>query len=112
MNRYETVVEVGSEGGSIAIVGVRHPSGGWTFQRIVNDFTPAMIDEEPIHEKSAEVDFWKGALRLLNKYRWQRLHPVQVHPEFRDQVWIAVQERAAGDEKAAANLERWRVLCT
>jgi hypothetical protein len=109
--RYETVVEVGAEGGTIAIVGMRH-GGGWTFRRTVNDSTPELIDEEPIFKKSAEANTWERALRLLDKYRWQGLYPLQVHPEFRDRVWIAVQDRVARDNKKPVNLEKWRDLCT
>jgi hypothetical protein len=111
MDKDEVVVEVGAEGGSIALIGTRRDRG-WTFSRSVNDWTPELIDEEPIFHKSAEVDSWEAALRLLDKYPWETLYPLKVHPEFRARIWIAVQERLAGNNENILKLERWRNLCT
>jgi hypothetical protein len=33
------------------------------------------------------------ALAVLDRYPWHMLHPRQVHPDFRGQVWAAVEER-------------------
>jgi hypothetical protein len=107
----EVVVEVGTEGGSIALIGKRH-GRGWTFSCSVNDWTPELINEEPIFHKSAEVASWEAALRLLDKYPWQTLYPSKVHPEFRARVWTALEERLAGDDEKLLQLERWRNLCT
>jgi hypothetical protein len=111
MNKCEVVVEVGTEGGSIALIGKRH-GRGWTFSRSVNDWTPELIDEEPIFHRSAEVASWEAALRLLDKYPWQTLYPSKVHPEFRARVWTALEERLAGDDEKLLKLERWRNLFT
>jgi hypothetical protein len=111
MDKCEVVVEVLAEGGSIALIGARH-GRGWTFSRSVNDSTSELIGEKPIFHKSAEVDSWEDALGLLDKYPWQTFYPSKVHPEFRARVWIALQERLAGDEKKSLELERWRDLCT
>jgi hypothetical protein len=112
MNKSEIIVEVLAEGGSISLIGMRH-GRGWTFSRSVDESaTYDLIGEMPIFDKSAEVDSWEGALRLLDKYPWQTLYPSKVHPEFRARVWIALHERLAGDEEKLLKLERWRNLCT
>jgi hypothetical protein len=111
MEQCDIIVEVGAEGGSIALIGTRRDRG-WTYSRSVKDWTPELIDEEPISHKSAEVDSWEAALRLLDKYSWQTLYPLKIHPEFRARVWIALQERLVADETKSSELERWRSLCT
>jgi hypothetical protein len=112
MDKGEVVVEVGAEGGSIALIGKCH-GRGWTFSRLVDDSTASeLVDEKPIIHKLAEVDSWEAALRLLDKYPWQTLYPLSVHPEFRARVWIALKERLGSDEKGLFELERWRSLCT
>jgi hypothetical protein len=104
MDKCEIVVEVGAEGSAITSIGTRRPRG-WTFSRSVNE----NIDEDSFVDQSAEVDSWQAALRLLDKYRWQTLYPLKVHPEFRARVWVALQERLAGDE---SKLEKWRNFCS
>jgi hypothetical protein len=112
MNKREVIVELLAEGGSIALTGVRHDHG-WTFSRSIDESTAYdLIGEEPVFKKSAEVDSWEGALRLLDKYPWQTFHPSSVHPEFRERIWIAVQERLAANNESMSKLERWRNLCT
>ena len=112
MNEREVVVEVLAEGGSIALIGMRHDHG-WTFSRSIDESTTyQLIGEEPVLKTSAEVNSWEDALRLLDKYPWQTFHPSTVHPEFRERVWIAVQERLPGNTENMLTLERWRNLCT
>jgi hypothetical protein len=49
--------------------------GGWSFSREVSD----CIDEDRIEHKSAVVDSWEAALKLLDQYPWCRLFPVRIH---------------------------------
>jgi hypothetical protein len=109
MDKDEVIVEVGAEGGSIGLIGKRH-GRGWTFSRLTDEYD--FDDEKPIFHKSAEVDSWEAALRLLDKYPWQTLFPCKVHPEFRTRIWPAVEKRLAGDDEKLLKLERWRNLCT
>jgi hypothetical protein len=112
MDEDEVVVEVGAEGGSILLIGTRRDRG-WTFSRSVDESaTYDLIGEKPVLHKSAEVDSWEAALRLLDRYPWQTLYPLKVHPEFRARVWIALKERLGSVEKGSFELERWRNLCT
>src|ERR1700694_1651688 len=109
MNLREVILRVGAEGGAITIYGVR-TQDGWRFQRNVVDQTPLMLDEEEIRHDSAFTSSWEEALVLLDRYPWPRFYPIQVHPEFRQAIWAAVQKRYAG-KNAAEDLERWQDRC-
>lgn len=109
MSKSEVILAVGAEGGSIALYGLR-TNQGWVFARQVDDQTPDLLDEEPIHTKTAGVDTWDAALELLDHYRWPALFPLFVHPDFRRQIWDAVQERLE-PEKSQSELSRWREIC-
>jgi hypothetical protein len=80
-NKSEVIVEVGGEGGSITLYGVR-TERGWCFSRESIDWTPELLDEERVHKRSSVVDNWEAALDLLDRYPWPKLVPIAVHPEF------------------------------
>jgi hypothetical protein len=105
----EVILRVGAEGGSVTLHGVR-TEDGWRFQRSVVDQTPWMLDEAEIRHDSQFTSSWDEALALLDRYPWQRLFPIRVHPEFRQVVWSAVQTRYAGNN-AENDLEWWRDRC-
>ena len=45
-------------------------------------------------------------------YPWHRLIPLQVHRDFKRQVWAAVEERCRADRRSGPDrLDRWRRLC-
>ena len=100
---------VGGEGGSIKLYGVR-TNDGWLYQKDMVDQTPLMLDDKEIRHSSAFTSSWKEALELLDRNRWQRLSPIRVHPEFRQAIWAAVQQRYTGDDPEE-DLERWRDRC-
>jgi hypothetical protein len=110
MTKTEVIIKIGAELGSITIYGMR-TERGWSFRRDVSDQTPELLDEEWIEHSSATVDTWEGALKLLDKYPWFKLHPIQIHPDFRQQIWLAVQARLANAEISEFALQRWRELC-
>jgi hypothetical protein len=110
MPEKEVIVEIGAEGGSITLFGVRSPRG-WLYSRSVDDWTPELIDEERIEHDSNVVDSWEAALGLLDQYPWHLLSPLNVHPEFRRQILVAVQKRFESTEDPMGRIERWRELC-
>jgi hypothetical protein len=63
--------------------------------------------------KSDWVESWEGVLALLDQYPWHELYPVQVHPDFRGQVWAAVEERwrRRGDDFGRPDRWWWHRLC-
>jgi hypothetical protein len=99
----EVIINIGGEGGAITLHGIRR----WCFQIEVNDSTPGLISEPSIHNTSGIVDSWDAALVLLDKYPWTELAPLAVHPDFRRDVWKAVQIRAKTDEAR----KRWQKRC-
>ena len=110
MSKCEIIVEVGAEGGSITLYGVRGQQG-WLYSRSVIDCTPLFIDEETIRHKSDATDSWDVALRLLDRYPWHTFVPLIIHPEFRQQIWVAVQKRFDSIGGSGEELEPWRKLC-
>lgn len=110
MSEREIILEVGGEGGSITLYGVRTASG-WRYQRNVVDQTMSMLDEEEIRHDSLFCSSWDEALALLDQYVWHQLYPLRVHPEFQATVWRVVQARFVGDNMAYG-VERWNECCT
>ena len=108
MYKSKVIVKVGVELGSIALHGMQAEQG-WKFWREVNDQAPDLLDEEPIHSKSATVDTWAAALELLDKYPWATFYPVFVDPDFKGEIWDAVEKRLNDDSEW--ELERWRAVC-
>jgi hypothetical protein len=108
--RREIIVEIGAEGGSITLVGVRS-GAGWRYQTSGVDWTPELLDEKRVQHESDPVQSWEAALRLLDNYPWHALVPVHVHPEFRGRIWAAVQKRFDDHPRASSGLDRWREFC-
>jgi hypothetical protein len=106
-NKSEVIIELGAEGGSITLYRWRTEQG-WAFRREVVDWAPELFDDERIESKSPVVDTWEAALQLLDQYPWPKLYPISIHPQFRRQIWRAVQERV---QSSSEPFERWRELC-
>jgi aerobic carbon-monoxide dehydrogenase large subunit len=104
----EIILELGAEGGSIALYGLR-TERGWSFRRELIDSTSELIDEPRLENASDVVDSWEAALELLDQYPWPMLYPISIHPEFRQKIWAALQNRAHKASRPAFN--RWDALC-
>ena len=111
MNRSEVILEIGAEGGSLTLYGARTASG-WLFSRRVIDQTPTLLDDKSLEHDSELVDSWPAALELLAEYPWVSLYPIDVHPEFRPQVFSAVLAiYRARKDTVRRQLPRWKELC-
>lgn len=119
----EVVLEALGEGGSLTLLRVK-ATNGWRFRVVSNEGTFRDLlseeDQEGIEflHQSDWVNSFESAVALLNKYRWwHKMYPRQVHPDFRQQIWAAVQNRFADEvpkvqEKwALLHLDRWQSLC-
>ena len=113
----EVIVKVGAEGGSLTLVGIK-AANGWRFRAIRNESTLYdLLSEEDreglvFRDESDWVDSFDASLALLDKYPWHLLIPLQVHPDFRRQVWTAVEERYRTDKREGPDrLDRWDRLC-
>lgn len=112
MGQSEVIFEVGAEGGSLAIYGIRAESG-WFFSRELIDQSSVLLEGgSGIQHTSQIVNSWERALSLLDKYPWQRLYPVLVHPEFRKEVFDAVLNRYnSTNDTEQQRLPYWKKLC-
>lgn len=104
----ETILELGAEGGSITIFGIRGKGGLRRF--VIEKNESALYDLLPDEKfkgesvvKSGPVGSWDNAVRLLNKNpNWYRLYPVKVHPDFEERILALVE-----DQGGVSAVERW-----
>jgi hypothetical protein len=109
--RPEIVLEILAEGGSLTILRERILGKGWQFLVKLNETTLFhMLSEEDQQgmrvEDFARTEYahtFEEALRQIDKYKWFRLTPGEVHPEFLDAVLAEVGKNGGLDEVA-----RWR----
>ena len=108
---FRPILIVGTEGGDIALKG-RWVGGSWQFIREVADQTPELIDEQAIHHTSPAADNWRGALKLMDRYPWQRFVATEVHPEFAKRIWQAYERRWSPSERQYERYrDRWELAC-
>lgn len=109
------IVRVGAAGGDVTLFGQVGPVGSWQFKRKTVDQTEMLFGDADTswRSESGWVDGWEAALQQLDRYPWALLHPLEVHPEFRDKVRSAVSERlerATPSRQVERAREKWRVL--
>lgn len=96
--KWETVIELAGEGGSITLLGMKKEARNWVFKRETNEmFSLNDLDDEPIVEKQAskgvrtlkptirisyEAENWNEAKKIIEDYPLEHLGPMNVHPEF------------------------------
>ena len=100
----EIILQMVGAGMMVTLYGVRVEGDKWKFlldkdEGTMADFLlEADADLLPkLHTKSEYVDTWEKAIALLDRYPWTRFVLQEVHPEFRDLVWSAVQSRKVND---------------
>jgi len=112
MKSNEVIMQIGGEGGDLTIYGIRTATG-WRFSREVVDQSSLMLDGTTIQHSSEVVDTWKDAIGLLDRYQWHRLYPLQVHPEFKEQVLELVKVRYKADNIPEHHgLRKWIEVCS
>jgi hypothetical protein len=113
----ETIIEIGGEGGSLTIIGMRDPECGWMFRNERNEAAMCGMfpEDEPgleFYERSGYVASLAKALKSLDRYPWHKLYPEQVHPEFRQKIFDVVASRfEAEGEDRWDQLSKWRKVC-
>lgn len=88
----QVIIAVGYQGGSLNLYGVQSPEG-WRFRV---ETTESVVGSEEKMTNLPErlwVGTWRSALKQLDGLPWTQLHPLTVHPEFRDRVFKALQTR-------------------
>lgn len=88
----QVIVEVGAEGGSLTLYGMKSPEG-WQFR--LESSEGGLLDEEDMLDVPQRpwVGTWRSALKQLDSYPWTQLWPLSVHPEFQVKVLKALQTR-------------------
>jgi NAD-dependent deacetylase len=128
MNKdWETIISIGAEGGRITLYGKETRSGQWVFRTSVNDIFSYELEEEPSQsprnvrtlkssfpKQEIEADSWEKALKLIERYPWPMLRPLEVHPAFRKRVWNEIQNM--NDQKFrnridSYKLSQWANVC-
>jgi hypothetical protein len=100
-NYPQTILGVGSEGGSARLVGLCE-DGAWRFRVESNEH--AMGDDELASAAaipSAWYESWPAGLHALDRYPWQFLHPLSAHAEFSARIEVALQARLPLMDEAA-----------
>jgi hypothetical protein len=107
---WQCIVKVGAEGGSISLFGLLKPDGEWLYSLTRDERTLAglNVDELQYLSKTKVVEDWDSALRLLSRYPWVQLCPLEVHQAFRTLIWDAV----TNDEHARpSSMMMWERFC-
>ena len=61
---------------------------------------------------SEVANSWAGALTLMDAYRWHRLNPIKVHPEFGQATFDAVDYRFKAENRVdVERLSDWSSVC-
>jgi hypothetical protein len=106
----QTILEVGSEGGSLILFGEKRAEGWWRFWTFTNEISAfdslSEADQlgvgSPVRT-SQYVHSLPEGLKLLDQYPWFRLYPLKVHPEFHAAILLEVRKRGTAIDEA-----RWR----
>lgn len=103
-NKSEVILELGAEGGSITLFGIKNAEGEWEFVFETNEVAlfDLLSEEDCIGMGSPISRFplmsaWSEALEFLNsRYKnWYKLRPITVHPEFKDHIFVEARNRAS-----------------
>ena len=106
-SKWQIVLKVGVEGGSLTVFGVDSGGGQWKFSVERDESTLAsMLSEEDLgglrpsdfRGKSKLLETLDDALRHMDRYPWHRFYPVRIHPDFLEQVLEAVRLRGGDVE--------------
>ena len=96
------ILRAGAEGGDVTLIGRTTDMGTWAFARVTDDQTEALFGESGVQIEAPPalkpddwVESWDDGLRLMDRYKWARLHPLYVHPAFVERVRVAVEARLA-----------------
>lgn len=93
--KWVKILEVLAEGGSIKLL----RNGSKDGKAIYKVKTNECYDDEdgPMHSEN-EASSWAGAMALLDKYPWCKLHPDRdIHPKFKAHIAIEVRKRLSWD---------------
>jgi len=105
---WETILEVGADGGSLSLFGKKDPQGHWQFWTHTDETTYCeLLDEQDLRGLGSLVGTTDPvvslaeAIGLLDRYPWYQLTPLHVHPAFRLAILEEVRKRGTQEEFTA-----------
>lgn len=111
------IVEVGAEGGRVALLGRLDVNENWQFRLSSTDESWTILGDAvetgPRSPRESNwVLTWPEAVALLDRYPWAQLVPLVVHPAFRDEVLVEVTRRLLGrsSPRSKSQMDRWLKL--
>ena len=116
----EIILQASGAGILITLYGIKKKTAKWKFILEKDEGTMAdfLLEEDEdllplLYSQSKYVDTWDKALDLLDKFPWTRFIPKEVHTEFHEPVWSAVQKRKPKRLKdwERLPLEKWKQMC-
>jgi len=103
----ELILEIGAEGGSLIIRRFLAPDGTWKFIVITDKSTLADFldeaDQKDLVKKYLPVDTFEEALQLMDKYPWQALPLISVHPEYAVIVQSKMNDQPVANRRRSLN---------
>ena len=114
----KVLLEVGAEGGSMAILGTMDPGAVRRFRfRAVDESLDKLDDGERdavIEHESGWLDSWDAVWAALNEYPWLHLSPTVVAPEVAEAVWAKVLAHPVSDPhgNGPRQIAKWRSALT
>ena len=103
----ELILEIGAEGGSLIIRRFLAPDGTWKFIVIADESTLADFldeaDQKDLVKKYLPVDTFEEALQLMDKYPWQALPLISVHPEYAVIVQSKMNDQPVANRRRSLN---------
>jgi hypothetical protein len=125
--REDVILQIAGEGGGITILGRQKADGsGWEFARkMASDNwllheggeTPNPEYKQPPLEWAGS---WNEAIEQIDRYPWAMLIPLEVHPEFKEDLLVEVTRRLTSDhpkyvwspkQSKKRAMERWLSMC-
>ena len=102
-----TVLRVMAEGGSIALLVRCVPAQSFALR--VRDQCLQLIDEGEGYESVTHWGTWDEAVRVLERYPWRNLYPVEVNEAWSTEVWELVNAHSKAE--GCRRLSEWSDLC-
>ena len=98
----------------MTLYGVRARQG-WLFSRNMISVGTAHANDTASEANEPDpdvVDTWSEAMALIEQHQWHRLYPLNVHPDFRRQIYEAVAARYQQIQgREPYQLTNWKKLC-
>jgi hypothetical protein len=91
MNKEKLILEAGGEGGSVKLVQIKNYYLFSTNETTLREFVPDLTLEELTSKSNVFTSFAEAMESLLEKYPIFHLHPLETHPDFKNEIFLYYQ---------------------